>query len=100
MNFGLFRHMVYKQRISNFEHFLVKIQIRTVARTREKLTREKRYEKSSSFKKTEKRALVRTQEKPNAQGTPEATTSTAPLLRDATNTNLPHFPVREPIVSI
>ena len=100
MNFGLFRHMVYKQRISNFEYFLVKIQIRTVARIREKHTWEKRYEKIPSFKKTQMRALVRTQEKPNARGTPKATTSTTPLLRDATNTNQPQFPVREPIVSI
>jgi len=47
---------------------LVKIQIRNVARTREKLTRVKRYETSPSFKKTQMRALVRTQEKPKGSG--------------------------------
>ena len=46
------------------------------------------------------RALVRTQEKSNARGTPKATTSTAPLLRDATNTNQQQLSVREPTVSI
>jgi hypothetical protein len=79
---------------------LVKIQNRTVARIREKHTREKRYEKSPSFKKTQMKALVITQEKPNARRTPKATTSTAPLLRGATNTNQLQFPLREPNVSI
>jgi hypothetical protein len=45
------------------------------------------------------KALVRTQEKPIARGTPKATTITAPLLTDATNTNQQQFPVREPNVS-
>jgi hypothetical protein len=64
----------------------------------EKLTRENPklepllgYEKSPSSKKTQIRAVVITREKPIVQGTTKATTITAPLIRDATNTNQPHF---------